>query len=49
MNDIHIADLWRSSDPKAWEELLEVRYWTLVKPKNVALAISAEGESPNSV
>jgi hypothetical protein len=36
MNDIHIADLWRSPDPNAWEKSLE-RYWRLVKPKNIAL------------
>lgn len=36
-----IAQLWVSSDPKAWEDALD-RYWSFVQPRNLALERSLE-------
>jgi hypothetical protein len=33
---MNIADLWRSSDPMAWEQALQ-RYWHFVQPRNLEL------------
>jgi hypothetical protein len=33
---MQIADLWESSDPKAWDDALE-RYWDFVQPRNLDL------------
>lgn len=39
MNDvpISISDLWHSSNPNAWNQVLEERYWSLIKPENIGL------------
>jgi hypothetical protein len=33
---MNIADLWRSSEPEAWERALQ-RYWHFVQPQNLEL------------
>lgn len=33
---MNIADLWRSSEPEAWERALQ-RYWHFVQPRNLEL------------
>ena len=33
---MNITDLWRSSDPMAWEQALQ-RYWHFVQPRNLEL------------
>jgi hypothetical protein len=38
---IPIADLWVSTNPKAWENALE-RYWNFVQPRNLALEQSLD-------
>ena len=38
---MQISDLWRSADPKAWDEALQ-RYWDFVQPKNLALEHSLD-------
>ena len=38
---IQIADLWFSRDPRAWEDALD-RYWSFVRPENLALERSLD-------
>lgn len=33
---MNVTELWRSSDPMAWEQALQ-RYWHFVQPRNIAL------------
>jgi hypothetical protein len=44
MNEIpiNISMLWRSTDSKTWDQVVEERYWSLIKPENIVLERSLE-------